>query len=139
MYKISEAPGRPRSNAGSTANIGNGIDRSKPYTVTIQNVALIVSPKYSTAISRILVGRIMKHKTKMLGIRGMKPNRALARCAKITSAEWLGLEVFDTIDLWKVFREYILNDYQDANILILPQLVDVWERCKVIIDKEVRG
>ena len=136
MYKISEAPGRSRSNAESTANIGNGIDRCKPNTVTIQNVALIVSPKYSTAISRILVGRIIRHKSKAPGIRGMNPNCALAHCVKITSAEWLRLEVFDAIDLWKVFREYILNDFQDAGILIPPQFADVWERCKAIIDQE---
>ena len=69
-------------------------------------------------------------------LREMNPTRALAYCDNITSNEWTRLESGDTIDLWKVFRTYILNGYKDTEILVPSRISDVWDRCKVIIDKE---
>ena len=67
----------------------------------------------------------------------MNPTRALAYCANITSTEWFRLESGDTIDLWTVFRSYILNGYDDTNIDVPGRISAIWGRCKTIIDKEV--
>ena len=69
-------------------------------------------------------------------LREMHPTRALAYCANLTSREWSTLESGDAIDLWKVFRSYILNGYKDDHIGIPGRIVEVWERCKTIIDRE---
>ena len=69
-------------------------------------------------------------------LREMNPTRALAYCANITSTEWSRMESGDTLDLWTVFRSYILNGYQDSDIPIPARISDVWTRCKHIIDKE---
>lgn len=69
-------------------------------------------------------------------LRDMNPTRALAYCANITSTEWSRMESGDTIDLWTVFRSYILNGYDDTNIGVPGRISAVWGRCKVIIDKE---
>ena len=138
MKRKNEAPGRPGSNVGATANVGINTDTRKPYAVTLQHISRIVSPKYPTTISRILEGRAMKQKAKTPGIRGMNLYRALSHCAKLTSAVWSQMEVLDTLELWKVFKAYILNNFQDTGISIPPRFVDVWWRCKVLIEKEVR-
>ena len=69
-------------------------------------------------------------------LRDMNPTRALAYCANITSEEWKKMESGDTIDLWTVFRSYILNGYDDADIGVPGRISAVWGRCKAIIDKE---
>ncbi len=69
-------------------------------------------------------------------LRDMNPTRALAYCANITSEEWKKMESGDTIDLWTVFRSYILNGYDDTNIGVPGRISAVWGRCKAIIDKE---
>lgn len=69
-------------------------------------------------------------------LRDMNPTMALAYCANITSTEWSRMESGDTIDLWTVFRSYILNGYDDTNIDIPVRISAVWGRCKGIIDKE---
>lgn len=66
----------------------------------------------------------------------MNPTMALAYCANITSEEWKKMESGDTIDLWTVFRSYILNGYDDTNIGVPDRISAVWGRCKAIIDKE---
>ena len=70
-------------------------------------------------------------------LRDMNPTRALAYCANITSKEWSRMESGDTIDLWAVFRSYILNGYDDTNIDVPGRISAIWGRCKAIIDKEV--
>ena len=79
----------------------------------------------------------MKQKVKTPGIRGMNLYRALSHCAKLTSAVWSQMEVLDTLELWKVIKAYILNDFQDAGLMIPPRFVDAWAQCKVLIEKEV--
>ena len=69
-------------------------------------------------------------------LRDMNPTRALAYCANITSIEWSRMESGDTLDLWAVFRSYILNGYDDTNIGVPGRISAVWGRCKTIIDKE---
>ena len=69
-------------------------------------------------------------------LREMHPTRALAHCANLTAREWSILESDDTIDLWTVFRAYIVNGYNDTDIAVPAQIEAVWGRCKVIIDRE---
>lgn len=69
-------------------------------------------------------------------LRAMNPTRALAYCANLTSTEWSNLESGETIELWTVFRSYILNGYDDTHIGIPERIAAVWGRCKTIIDKE---
>ena len=75
----------------------------------------------------------MKHTHKL---RAMNPTQALAYCANLTAQEWRILESGDTLDLWPVFRSYILNGYDDAHIGVPDRIAAVWGRCKAIIDKE---
>lgn len=70
-------------------------------------------------------------------LRRMNPERALARCAYITKSEWSLLAENAIIELLKVFRAYIQNDYKDDRIVIPDGYANVWGRCKIIIDKEV--
>ena len=80
----------------------------------------------------------MKRKVnKTPGLRGMTHERALAHCATITAGEWATLDEPDTLELWTVFRDYILNDYEDTGHPVPARVTDVWERCKAIIDGEV--
>lgn len=69
-------------------------------------------------------------------LRDMHPTRALGYCISLTRREWIRLESGDTIDLWAVFRAYILNGYQTPDIPIPSRISDVWGRCKELIDKE---
>ena len=80
------------------------------------------------------MGKANKHTS--IRLRDMNPTGALAYCANITSTEWSRLESGDTLDLWTVFRAYILNGYQDTDIRVPSRISDVWERCKDIIDRE---
>lgn len=70
-------------------------------------------------------------------LRRMNPERALAHCAKITKSEWSLLADNAIIELWKVFRAYIQNDFKDDRIVIPDGYANVWGRCKTIIDREV--
>ena len=69
-------------------------------------------------------------------LRDMKPNRAWAHCIVISKAEIERLNHNDQNDLMAVFRSYILNGYDDANISVPARIKAVWGRCKAIIDKE---
>lgn len=69
-------------------------------------------------------------------LRDMNPTRALAYCSTITATEWSTLDEDSTLDLWTVFRSYILNGYNDEHIGIPERIADVWGRCKNIIDRE---
>lgn len=69
-------------------------------------------------------------------LKRMNPTMALAYCANITSREWTSLESGETIELWTVFRSYILNGYKDDHIGVPERVTDVWTRCKEIIDRE---
>ena len=69
-------------------------------------------------------------------LREMHPTRALAYCANLTAREWSTLESGETLELWTVFRSYILNGYKDQHIGIPERIADVWGRCKTIIDRE---
>lgn len=71
-------------------------------------------------------------------LRDMNPTRALAYCANITSREWSTLESGETLELWTVFRSYILNGYDDTHIGVPDRISAVWGRCKDIIDKEAK-
>lgn len=80
----------------------------------------------------------MKRKaSKTPRLRDMDQERALARCATITADVWGTLDDGDTIELWRVFRGYILNGYKDTGATVPPRIADVWGRCKTIIDGEV--
>ena len=70
-------------------------------------------------------------------LRDMNPERALARCATITAREWSTLDERATLELWAVFRSYILNGYKETGQPVPAGVADVWGRCKSIIDGEV--
>lgn len=69
-------------------------------------------------------------------LRDMSPTRALAYCANLTAREWSTLDDDLTLDLWTVFRSYILNGYNADHIGVPARVADVWDRCKTIIDRE---
>jgi len=71
-------------------------------------------------------------------LREMNPTRALAYCANITSAYWSRLESDTVLDLWRVFRAYILNGYRDTGVEVPAGVVDIWHDCKPIIDEKAR-
>lgn len=70
-------------------------------------------------------------------LRDMGQEKALARCTTITAGVWCNLNDGDTIELWRVFRGYILNDYKDTGQPVPARVADVWAKCKTIIDVEV--
>ena len=70
-------------------------------------------------------------------LRGMTHERALAHCATITAGEWSTLDESATLELWGVFRAYILNGYKETGQTVPAGVADVWGRCKSIIDGEV--
>ena len=72
------------------------------------------------------------------GLRGMTPQRALARCSVLTVQEWETLDSDSQVDLLNVMREYILNCYNNPDHPVPDHIADVWERCKLIIDREAR-
>lgn len=69
-------------------------------------------------------------------LREMTQARALARCSIITAKEWEPLDLDSQVDLLNVMREYILNCYTVTGLPVPAHIADVWERCKVIIDRE---
>lgn len=71
-------------------------------------------------------------------LREMNPTRALAYCANITSPFWSILESDRVIDLWSVFRAYILNGYQETGVVVPAGIREIWGYCKPIIDKEAK-
>lgn len=78
----------------------------------------------------------MKRKEKPTPLRKMNQERALAHCAGITVTEWFRLDNDTIIELWTVFRAYILNGYKDTGQPVPARVADVWGRCKTIIDNE---
>lgn len=75
---------------------------------------------------------------KQVTIREVSPTTALRFCIDLTWPYWKPLESAEVLELLAVFREYILSDYK-ADGLNVPagRVADTWERCRVIIDKEV--
>lgn len=71
-------------------------------------------------------------------LREMNSERALARCVSITVGEWSVLDDSAIIELWEVFRTYILTGYEDNVQPVPATIVDVWEQCRNIIDREVQ-
>lgn len=71
-------------------------------------------------------------------LRYMNPERALAHCTNITTPVWsnAGLGHDGVIELWRIFRDYIANNYEETSIPIPATIKDVWESCKNLIDKE---
>lgn len=71
-------------------------------------------------------------------LQGMTPTAAMLLCIELTWPYWKPLESAEVLELLAVFREYILSDYK-ADRLHVPagRVADTWERCRVIIDKEV--
>lgn len=67
----------------------------------------------------------------------MTPTMAISYCAHITAREWAPLDNDQTLDLWTVFRSYVLNGYDDAHIGVPARISAVWGRCKAIIDKAI--
>ena len=78
----------------------------------------------------------MKRKEKPTRLRDMNRERALAHCATITANEWSRLDNDTILELWAVFRAYILNGYKDTGQPVPARVADVWGRCKTIIDHE---
>lgn len=78
----------------------------------------------------------MKRNDSIPRLREMTPTRALAYCANLTSRIWSKMESGDVLELWTVFRSYILNDYRTTDNPVPDRIVSVWEICKYIIDKE---
>ena len=79
----------------------------------------------------------MKRKSeKPARLRDMNQGRALAYCANLTRAEWFGMDDDRIVVLWRVFRAYILNGYQETGVTIPAVVREVWGRCKPLIDTE---
>lgn len=78
----------------------------------------------------------MRGKRKPTRLRDMNPEMALAHCVNLTVAEWSGIGNDKVVELWRVFRAYILNGFQDSGGTVPAGIADVWNRCKIIIDGE---
>jgi hypothetical protein len=48
------------------------------------------------------------------------------------------MESGDVLELWSVFRAYILNDYKYIDIPISDRIISAWDICKYIIDMEAK-
>lgn len=70
-------------------------------------------------------------------LREMDPEMALAHCANLTKTIWSRADDDSVLDLWSVFKSYILNGYKDDGRPIPARVADLWNRCKTMIDKEV--
>ena len=70
-------------------------------------------------------------------LRDMNPERALAYCANLTKHEWSRMDDDFVLDLWAVFKSYILNGYKEDDRPVPARVAYVWSRCKSLIDKEV--
>ena len=42
------------------------------------------------------------------------------------------------MELWAVFRAYILNGYNETETPVPARIGEVWNRCKLLIDREAR-
>lgn len=80
----------------------------------------------------------MRRKREPARLRDMNQERALAYCANLTASEWSGMDDDHIIELWRVFRSYILNGFQETDMPIPNDIREVWSRCKIIIDGEAR-
>lgn len=74
----------------------------------------------------------------LIRLRDMNPTRALAYCANLTSRIWSKLESGDVLDLWTVYRSYIISGFQYIDVPIPDRIARVWDKCKFIIDKEAK-
>ena len=66
----------------------------------------------------------------------MTIQHAVARCSIITTHEWKSLDLDSQVDLLNTMREYIMSGFSDIGVPVPAHIADVWERCKVIIDRE---
>lgn len=71
-------------------------------------------------------------------LRDMNQGRAVAYCANLTRSEWFGIGDDMIVELWRVFRAYILNGYRDTGLNVPTGIREIWERCKPIIDREAK-
>ena len=78
----------------------------------------------------------MKRKYSLPRLRDMAPTRALAYCANLTSGIWSKMESGDVLELWALFRAYILNGFRDTDTPVPDRLLSAWDMCKYIIDME---
>ena len=115
MDKINEAPRRPGSNDITSVNVVKNNDTRKSYPVNLREW-------------------VASEEIRLLE---MEPELALVWCVTITSEEWSTLDESAIIELWKVFRSYILNGYKEAGQPIPAGVADVWRLSKSIIDREV--
>lgn len=69
-------------------------------------------------------------------LRDMNPTNALVYCANLTFRIWSKMESGDVLELWAIFRAYILNGFRDTDTPVPDRLVSAWDICKYIIDKE---
>lgn len=80
----------------------------------------------------------MRKKRTTTRLRDMKPQIALAYVANLTRLEWIGMDNDNTRAIWRVFRDYIYNEFQGVTAPVPDGIRDVWDRCKPLIDKEAR-
>lgn len=71
-------------------------------------------------------------------LRDMNPTDALAYCCNLTSRIWTKMESGDVLELWTMFRAYILNGFRDTDTPVPERIVAVWGRCKDLIDREAK-
>lgn len=71
-------------------------------------------------------------------LREMKPEMALCYCMRLTYNIMVDKGNKIQLDMLRVFKAYIENDYNDEGIAIAPEIQELWSRCKSIIDKEAR-
>ena len=69
-------------------------------------------------------------------LREMNPTNAMVYCANLTNRVWSKMESGDVLELWTIFRAYILNGFRDTDTPVPDRLVTAWDICKYIIDKE---
>ncbi len=69
-------------------------------------------------------------------LRDMNPTNALVYCANLTFRIWSKMESGEVLELWTIFRAYILNGFRDTDTPVPDRLVSAWDICKYIIDKE---
>lgn len=82
----------------------------------------------------------MKRKTNPDRLRDMNQESALAYCANLTEPIWgvAGLDHDGVVELWRVFRAYIINGFKETGTQVPATIRAVWNRCKDLIDREAR-
>ena len=78
----------------------------------------------------------MKRQVKQPRLRDMTIQHAVARCSVLTTHEWTSLDLNSQADLLDIMREYIMSRYTNIDHPVPANIADVWERCKLIIDRE---